>query len=126
MKGDCSTWAYIPCVRHIHEPFVCPSQHHSHRPKSQRYTVLLDFSHRWGTGLAFSLRLVRQWNKLPASVVTGSSVNMLKKCIEDFLTKYSSPQLPTPPTRLHTAYKPDHFSYFAISWLVHTWLKFLR
>ncbi len=45
---------------------------------------------RWS---AFSVRVVKYWNKLPASVVTAPSVNVFKKRLEEVWTE-AFPHLP--------------------------------
>ncbi len=43
------------------------------------YKVLQGASHRRRRGSAFSMRVVKNWKKLPASVITAPSVNVFKK-----------------------------------------------
>ncbi len=50
------------------------------------YKVLQGASHRRRRGSKFSVRVVKYWNKLPASVVTDPSVNGFKKRPEKFYT----------------------------------------
>ncbi len=50
-------------------------------------------SHRRRRGSAFSVRVVKSWNKLPASVVTAPSVNAFKKRLEEVWTEVF-PHLP--------------------------------
>ncbi len=69
------------------------------------YKVLQGASHRRRKGSAFSVRVVKYWHKLPASVVTAPSVSVFKKRLEKSLdrslspspplTEHSSPQFPT-------------------------------
>ncbi len=49
--------------------------------------VLQGGSHRRRRGSAFSVRVVKYWNKLPASVVTAPSVNVFKKRLEKVWTE---------------------------------------
>ncbi len=76
--------------------------------KSHSHKVLQGASHRRRSGSAFSVRVVKYWNKLPASVVTAPSVNVFKKRLEKVgldislspyhpLTEHSSLNYPTPP-----------------------------
>ncbi len=57
------------------------------------FKVLQGASHRRRRGSAFSVRVVKYWNELPASVVTASSVNVFKKRLEEVWTKVF-PHLP--------------------------------
>ncbi len=57
------------------------------------FKVLQDASHRRRRGSAFSVRVVKYWNKFPASVVTAPSVNVLKKRLEKVWTEVF-PHLP--------------------------------
>ncbi len=50
------------------------------------FKVLQGASHRRRRGSAFSVRVVKYWNKLPASVVTAPSVNVFKKRLEEVWT----------------------------------------
>ncbi len=67
------------------------------------YKVLQGASHSWRRGSAFSVRDVKYWNKLPVSVVTAPSVNILKKRLDGSLspspplTEHSPPYFSTPP-----------------------------
>ncbi len=45
--------------------------------------ALLGASHRRRSGSSFSVRVVKYWNELPASVVTASSVKVFKKRLEE-------------------------------------------
>ncbi len=73
------------------------------------YKVLQGTSHRRRRGSAYSVRVVKYWNKPPASVVKAPSVNIFKKRLEKMwtevfplstpLTEISSPQFPSPPPR---------------------------
>ncbi len=47
------------------------------------FKALQGVSHRRRRGSAFSMRVVKYWNKLPASVVTAPSVNVFKKRLEE-------------------------------------------
>ncbi len=47
------------------------------------YKVPQGASHRRRRGSAFSVRVVKYWNKLPASVVTAPSVNVFKKRLDE-------------------------------------------
>ncbi len=51
------------------------------------FKVLQGSSHRRIRGSAFSMRIMKHWNKLPASVVTGPSVNVFKEQLEKVWTK---------------------------------------
>ncbi len=57
------------------------------------YKVLQGASHRRRRTSAFSVRVVKYWNKLPASVVTAPSVNAFKKRLEKVWTEV----FPHPP-----------------------------
>ncbi len=57
------------------------------------FKELQDVSHRRRGGSAFSVRVVKYWNKLPASVVTATSVNVFKKRLEEVWTEVF-PHLP--------------------------------
>ncbi len=57
------------------------------------YKVLEGASHRRKRGSAFSVRVVKYWNKLPPSVVTASSVNAFKERLEKVRTEVL-PHLP--------------------------------
>ncbi len=54
------------------------------------YKVLQGASHRRRRGSAFSVRVVKYWNKLPAFVVTAPSVNVFKKRLEKVWTEVFS------------------------------------
>ncbi len=47
--------------------------------REHRFKVLNGASHRRRRGSVFSVRAVKYWNMLPASVVTAPSVNVFKK-----------------------------------------------
>ncbi len=73
-------------------------------PRVHPYKVLRGASHRRMRGSAFSVRVVKYWNKLPALVVTAPSVNVLKKVwtetfshLPHWLNRHLSIFLP-PPT----------------------------
>ncbi len=76
-------------------------------PRGHPYEAPQGANHRRGRGLAFSVGVVKYWNKLPTSVVTTSSVNNFKKRLEKVATEVfpKSPpiertlisHLPTPP-----------------------------
>ncbi len=74
------------------------------------FNVLQGASHRRRRGSAFSVRVVKYWNKLPASVFTDPSVNFFKKRLEKAWTEVflKSPPLtkdsPIPPSHLHTTH----------------------
>ncbi len=57
------------------------------------YKVPPGSSHRRRRGSAFSVRVVKHWNKLPASVLTAPSVNAFKKSLEKVWTEVF-PHLP--------------------------------
>ncbi len=57
------------------------------------FKVLQGAGHRRRRGSAFSVRVVKYWNKLPASVVTAPSVNVFKKRLEKVWTE-AFPHLP--------------------------------
>ncbi len=57
------------------------------------FNVLQGASHRRRRGSAFSVRVVKYWNKLPASVVAAPSVNVFKKRLEEVWTEVF-PHLP--------------------------------
>ncbi len=57
------------------------------------FNVLQGASHRRRRGSAFSVRVVKYWNKLPASVVTAPSVNIFTKRLEEVWTEVF-PHLP--------------------------------
>ncbi len=89
--------------------FFSPS--HPSRP----YMVLQGTSRRRRSGSAFSVRVVKYWNKLPASVATASSVNVFKKRLEEVWTEVFPHLLPwlnshptpfslPPPSYLHTTH----------------------
>ncbi len=46
--------------------------------------------HRRWRGSAFSVRVVKYWYKLPASVITAPSVNVFKKPLEKVWTEVFS------------------------------------
>ncbi len=51
------------------------------------YKALQDASHRRRRWSAFSVRVVKYWNKLPASVATALFVNISKKRLENVWTE---------------------------------------
>ncbi len=57
------------------------------------YKLLQGASHHRWRGSAFSVRVVKYWNKFPASVVTALSVNVSKKTLEKIRTEIF-PHLP--------------------------------
>ncbi len=72
------------------------------------FKVLQGVSHRRRRWSAFSVRVVKYWNKLPASVVTAPSINVFKKRLEKVWTEVlpllpqltensSNPPFPSPP-----------------------------
>ncbi len=71
--------------------FFLPPARHGLR--GHPYKVLQGASHRRKRGSAFSVRVVKYWNKLPASVVTAPSVNVFKKRLEKVWTEVF-PHLP--------------------------------
>ncbi len=83
------------------------------------YKVLQGARHRRAIGSAFSVRVVKYWNKLPASVVTATAVKMFSRKVgqsfgrslspSPLLTEHSfaySPHRPTctPPINSHHLY----------------------
>ncbi len=64
----------------------CFSQSHSSRPCRAYYKELQCTSHRRRRGPAFSVRVMKYWNKLQASVVTAPAVKMFKKRMEKVWT----------------------------------------
>ncbi len=62
------------------------------------YKVLQNESHRRRRGWAFSLRVVKYWNKVPVSFVTATSANVFKKKLAKVLAKV----FPHLPHRLNT------------------------
>ncbi len=71
------------------------------------FKVLQAASHRRSRGLAFSVRIVTNWNKLPVSIVPAPSITCFQEKIGEslvrnlspspLLTKHSYPHFPTPP-----------------------------
>ncbi len=61
-------------------------------------------------GLAFSVMVVKYWNKLPPSVDTAPSVNVFKKRLEEVWTEV----FPHLPPLLHTPPPPAHHSLTVI------------
>ncbi len=74
--------------------------------RGHNYKVLNGASHRRRRASAFSVRVMKYWNKLQASVVTAPSVNLLKKRLEKVWTEVS--RFPTPP---HPTCTPPINSY---------------
>ncbi len=71
------------------------------------FMVLQGANHRLRRGSAFSVRVVKYWNKLPNSVVTVPSVIAFDRSLSSSppLTEHSFPHLPTPPpSHLHTVH----------------------
>ncbi len=66
------------------------------------FKVLQGANHRRRRGSAFSVRVVKCWNKLPASVVTAPPVNVFKKRLEDVSTEV----FPHLPHRLSSHHPP--------------------
>ncbi len=62
------------------------------------FKVLKGASRLRRRGSAFSLRIAKYWNKLPASVVTAPSVNVFKKRLEEVWTEV----FPHPPLTEHS------------------------
>ncbi len=58
--------------------------------REQPFKVLQGASHRRRRMSAFSVRVVKCWNKLPTSVVTAPSVNAFKKRLEAVWTEVFS------------------------------------
>ncbi len=71
--------------------FFLPPTRHGLR--GHPYKVLQGASHRRRRGSAFSVRVVKYWNKLPISVVTAPSVSVFKKRFEKVWTEIF-PHLP--------------------------------
>ncbi len=100
LRRDCSAWAFIPSSGDdFGLTWLPPSRYslafwilirfcfppsRSTRPK--RALLLQCVSHRRRNGSAFSVRVVKYWNKLPASVVTSLSVNVFMKRLEKVWT----------------------------------------
>ncbi len=82
------------------------------------FTVLQGASHRRRRGSAFSVRVVKYWNKLPASVVTARSVNVFKKRLEKVWTEVL-PHLPPWLNTHHTppSFPPAHHPLTDINWI---------
>ncbi len=55
--------------------------------RGHTYNVLQGANHRLRRESAFSMGVAKYWNKLPASVVTASSVNVFKKILETIWTE---------------------------------------
>ncbi len=55
--------------------------------RGHSFKVLQGASRRRRRGSAFSVRVVKYWNKLPASVVTAPSVNVFKERLEEVWTE---------------------------------------
>ncbi len=72
--------------------------------------LLQGVSHLRRRGLAFSGRVVKYWNKLPASVVTAASVIFFQDTVGESLDRSLSPSqhrpfpYPQPPSHLHTTH----------------------
>ncbi len=70
--------------------------------RGQRYNVIQGARHRRRRRLAFSVRVVKWWNKLRVSVVKAPSVNVFKKRLEkawtDWLDTHLSISLLPPNT----------------------------
>ncbi len=58
--------------------------------RGQPFKLLQGASHRWRRGSAFSVGVVKYWNKLPASIFAAPSVNILKKQLEKVFTEVFS------------------------------------
>ncbi len=71
--------------------FFLPPARRGHR--GYPFKVIQGASHRQSRGSVFSVRVVKHWNKLPASVVTVPSVNVFKKRLEKVWTEIF-PHLP--------------------------------
>ncbi len=79
--GNCNGWAFITLtiltgILDVDRPFPSPT-HGSLR--GHPYKVLQGKTNRQRRGLAFSVRGVKYWNKLPAPIVAPPSVNILKE-----------------------------------------------
>ncbi len=101
MKRDCGDGAFIPCsdddfgmtafkiLKGLLDidpnlfflpPTRCGLRGHP-------FKALQGASHRRSRGSAFSVRVVKYWSKLSASVVTAPSVNVFKKRLEEVWTE---------------------------------------
>ncbi len=84
--------------------------------------ILQNKSHRRKSGSAFSMRVVKYWYKLPASVVMGPSVNIFKKRL-DQVWKEVFPHLPVTYHYWVTAHFPNSLTTGPTPWSGHkTWL----
>ncbi len=64
--------------------FLPPARHGL---RGHPFKVLQDASHRQRRASASSVRVVKCWNKLPASVVTAPSVNVFKRRLKEVWTE---------------------------------------
>ncbi len=83
--------------------------------KGHPFKVLQGASHRRRRGSAFLVRVVKYWNKLPASIVTAPSVNDFRKRLEKVWTEVfphlphwlnTHPPFPLPPPSIPTCTPP--------------------
>ncbi len=98
-------------------------------PPARRGKVLQGASHRLRRRSAFSVRVVKYWNKVTASVVTAPFVNVFKKRLEKFWTEAFpiSPidwtlifKFPTPPSPSN-----QHSTHYQLSSLYATQMAVL-
>ncbi len=82
LRGDLITAFKIFTDRLDVDPNLFFFPHTRRGLRGHPYKVLQGASHRQRRGLAFSVRVVKYWNKLPASVVTAPSVNVFKTRLE--------------------------------------------
>ncbi len=118
------SWSLLPYGNNPHLAWVWHHQelYFSHQvvrcSLSHSYKVLQGASHRRRRGSAFSVRVVKCWNRLPASVVTAPSVNVSKKRLEQVWTEvfphlphWLTTHLPISTLPLHPTYTPPIISY---------------
>ncbi len=74
-----SSWVNRSILPRSELVFLSPARR---GPRVHPFKVLQGASHRRRRGSAFSVRVVKYWNKFPASVVTAPSINVFKKRLE--------------------------------------------
>ncbi len=94
------------------------------------FKVLQCTSHHRGRGSAFSVGVVKYWNKLPASVVTAPCVNVFREKVGESLDRSLSPSPPlTEPSSPHFLNLPSpshlHTTHWQLSSLYVTQLPVL-